>query len=72
MSEERLRFAKVKPKELKDAAWRYLVEAWENGLSDREAAFYVSKKAECDEITAEDIKAMLESISMLLGSSETK
>ena len=56
MSEERLRFAKVKPKELKDAAWRYLVEAWENGLSDREAAFYVSKHAECEEITAEDIQ----------------
>lgn len=56
MSEVKVRFAKLKPSKLSDAAWGYLVEAWENGLSDREAAFYVSKHAECEEITAEDIQ----------------
>lgn len=56
MSRQKLRFAKLKPNGIKDATWRRLIEAWENGLSDREAAFYVSKHHECDEITAGDIQ----------------
>ena len=56
MSRQKMRFAKLKPNGIKDATWRRLVEAWENGLSDREAAFYVSKHRECDEITAGDIQ----------------
>ena len=56
MSRQKMRFAKLKPSGIKDATWRYLVEAWENGLSDREAAFYVSKHEDADEITVEDIQ----------------
>ena len=56
MSRQKMRFAKLKPKKIKDATWRYLVEAWENGLSDREAAFYVSKHEDADEITTDDIQ----------------
>ena len=56
MSRQKLRFAKLKPSGIKDATWRRLVEAWENGLSDREAAFYVSKHSACDEITTDDIQ----------------
>lgn len=52
----KIRFAKQKPNGIKDVTWRYLVEAWENGLSDRQAAFYVSRHSSCDEITAEDIQ----------------
>lgn len=43
MSRQQVPFSRYKPKKLNDAAWRALVEAWENGLSDREAAFYVEK-----------------------------
>ena len=60
MSRQKLRFAKLKPSGIKDATWRYLVEAWESGLSDREAAFYVSKRDECDEITTDDIQKWMQ------------
>lgn len=42
---------KHKPAGVKDAAWSAIIEAWENGLSDREASFRASK------ISGEDIKA---------------
>lgn len=44
-------FLKYKPKEVKDAVWAIVIEAWENGLSDREASFRASRA------TGEDIKA---------------
>lgn len=39
-------FKAIKPKKVPDAIWSAVIEAWSNGLSDREAAFrasYVSK-----------------------------
>ena len=36
-------FIELKPKNVDTAAWEIVIEAWENGLSDREAAFRVSK-----------------------------
>ena len=36
-------FIELKPKNVDTAAWGIVIEAWENGLSDREAAFRVSK-----------------------------
>lgn len=33
----------LKPKDLSDIQWREIVDAWENGLSDREAAFRASR-----------------------------
>ena len=56
MARKKVRFLKIKPSEIKDATWGYVVEAWENGLSDREAAFFASKHEDSDEITAEDIR----------------
>lgn len=56
MPNSKLRFGRLKPEKIKDATWWRLVEAWENGLSDREAAFFVSKHDDTDEITAEDIR----------------
>ena len=48
-------FNKLKPKKLNDAAWEAIIEAWENGLSDREASFRASKISGQD-ITADDLR----------------
>lgn len=48
-------FDKLKPKKLNDAAWEAIIEAWENGLSDREASFRASKISGQD-ITADDLR----------------
>ena len=56
MSRQKTRFLKYKPNGIKDATWRIVLEAWENGLSDREAAFRASKSNDADDIEAEDIR----------------
>ena len=60
MSRQKVPFVKLKPKGIKDATWRLLIEAWENGLSDREASFRIQKRNaeydDADDITAEDIR----------------
>ena len=56
MSRQKTRFLKYKPNGIKDATWRIVLEAWENGLSDREAAFRASKSEDADDIEAEDIR----------------
>lgn len=50
-------FMNKKPKEMTDAAWTVLIEAWENGLSDREASFRIEKLTG-EEISAEAIRQM--------------
>lgn len=37
-------FIELKPKEMKEATWVAVCDAWSNGLSDREVAFRVSKQ----------------------------
>lgn len=46
MSTKKIPYKDLKPKKVDDEVWTYVVEAWENGLSDREAAFYASKKTQ--------------------------
>lgn len=53
MSRQKTAYAGLKPKEIKDATWRAVIEAWENGLSNQEAAYRASKYGEY--ITAKDI-----------------
>ena len=53
-----MRFAKLKPENVTPLTWELVVNAWENGLSDREAAFYASLKGDM-EITAEDIRTWI-------------
>lgn len=48
-------YRNIKPKEIHDASWSAIVEAWENGLSDREAAFRATRLG-LDEIKADDIR----------------
>ena len=57
MSRQKTPYAGLKPKDVKDATWRAVVEAWENGLSDREAAFRASKYG--DYTTVADIKGWI-------------
>lgn len=44
-----------KPKKVTDSVWRAVIKAWENGLSDREAAFRASKETD-EMVTASEIK----------------
>lgn len=57
MSRQKTAYAGLKPKEVKDATWRAVIEAWENGLSDREASFRASKLGEYT--TVADIKGWI-------------
>lgn len=36
-------FRALKPSDISDVQWREIIDAWQNGLSDREAAFRASK-----------------------------
>ena len=44
MSTEKIPYANLKPKNVDAEVWSIVVEAWENGLSDREASLFVSKQ----------------------------
>lgn len=57
MSRQSIKYPKYKPNNINDLTWRALIEAWENGLSDREAAFHVQKKG--GTLTAEDIQTLI-------------
>lgn len=50
-------FEKLRPNSMNAATWETILEAWENGLSDREAAFRASKIGGVD-ISAEEIRQM--------------
>ena len=44
MSTKKIPYKNLKPKNVDDEVWTIVVQAWENGLSDREAALFVYKK----------------------------
>lgn len=44
MSTKKIPYGNLKPKNVDGEVWTIVVEAWENGLSDREASLFVSKK----------------------------
>lgn len=59
MSRQKTPYTAYRPKHINEAAWREIVMAWENGLSDREASFRASRdsgiyitEAELKEIVA--------------------
>lgn len=54
MSMKKIPFKSRKPNNVSDEAWTCVVEAWENGLSDREAALITTRRTE-EEITPSDI-----------------
>lgn len=51
---KKIPFKSIKPKDVSDEVWTCVVEAWENGLSDREAALIVTRKTD-EEIRPSDI-----------------
>lgn len=42
----KVRYKGFKPEKVSDEMWMAVIQAWENGLSDREAAFRASKDSE--------------------------
>ena len=55
MSRIKTPYLKYKPKNLKDATWRIVIEAWENGLSNREASFMLSRDEKADQLSPTEI-----------------
>ena len=58
MAKAKVPFLKLKPRGLKIVTWQIILNAWENGLSDREAAFLASKDGNAY-VTEEDVKGWL-------------
>lgn len=54
MSKKQVPFVRLKPEKAEAVTWSAVIEAWENGLSDREAAFRASRVG--PHITADDIR----------------
>lgn len=52
-------YSGLRPKGMKEAVWREIVSAWENGLSDREAAFRASRDSNVH-ITEAEIREIVE------------
>ena len=46
MSTKKVPYSNLKPKSVDAEVWTVVVEAWENGLSDREASLLVSRKTD--------------------------
>lgn len=51
-------FEQLKPKNMEEATWVAICDAWANGLSDREVAFRVSKQTGTN-ITYDEIKRLV-------------
>lgn len=55
---KKIPYVAMKPAEVDDEAWRAVIEAWTNGLSDREAAFRASRYGDVH-LTEADIKTWI-------------
>lgn len=61
MGRQKTPYTAYRPKHINEAAWREIISSWEDGLSDREAAFRASRdsgiyitEAELKELVAEN------------------
>lgn len=59
MSRQKTPYTAYRPKGVNEAAWREIISSWEDGLSDREAAFRASREGNIL-ITEADLKEYLE------------
>ena len=57
---QEVRYLAYKPKNMPEKAWGIIIDAWENGLSDREASFRASRD-DGYYITEKEIKEMVKS-----------
>lgn len=55
MAQEKAKYRALKPEEIPTKVWNLVIESWENGLSDREAAFRATKYSDIH-LTESDIK----------------
>lgn len=55
MARQKTPYLKYKPKELKDLTWRIIIEAWENGASNREVSLRLAKSGKADELSPNEI-----------------
>lgn len=60
MSNKKVPYKAIKPKNMPDKAWTEIITAWENGLSDREASFRASREADVY-ITETELKELVAS-----------
>lgn len=58
MGRKPTRYSAYRPKDINEAAWREIISSWEDGLSDREAAFRASREGDML-ITEADLKRFL-------------
>lgn len=54
-------YRKLKPKDINDLTWRIFVEAWENGLSDREVSLRLCKNPKAKQMTAQEVRRFVNS-----------
>ena len=54
-------YRKLKPNDINDLTWRILVEAWENGLSDREVSLRLCKSPKAKQMTSQEIRKLVNS-----------
>lgn len=59
MPKPKAEYGGLKPPLMKIAVWNRIIEAWRNGMSDREAAFYASEISSVH-IKESDLKEMME------------
>lgn len=59
MSRQKTPYSAYRPKDINEAAWREIISSWEDGLSDREAAFRASREGNML-ITESDLKKYLQ------------
>lgn len=59
MARKSVSYRGLKPDNMRESVWNRIIEAWRNGLSDREAAFYASEISSTY-IKESDIKQMIE------------
>lgn len=58
--EEKPQYMAYKPKDMPDEAWRAIIEAWENGLSDREASIRAARDSDIY-LTEAQLKEIIDS-----------
>lgn len=58
MARQKTPYIRLKPKGLKDLSWRIIVEAWENGASNREVSLRLSKDTKADQLSPSQVREL--------------
>lgn len=52
-------YLRIKPNDMNDLTWRIIVEAWENGFSDREVSLLLAKNPKAKQMTTQDLRKLV-------------